>query len=84
MNRRAFVQASAAAPALLGQARKRNLVFVLADDHRFDMLGCRGHPWLKTPHLDRLAQGEDSGSDGRAAGTALELRVRREGYVILS
>ena len=32
-----------------------NIVFVLADDHRHDFLGSAGHPWLRTPHLDRLA-----------------------------
>jgi N-acetylglucosamine-6-sulfatase len=46
---------SAVAPALLSQTKKRNLVFILTDDHRYDMMGCMGHPWLKTPNLDRLA-----------------------------
>lgn len=32
-----------------------NIVFVLCDDHRFDCLGSLGHPFLETPHLDRLA-----------------------------
>lgn len=32
-----------------------NIVFVLADDHRYDFLGAAGHPWLETPNLDRLA-----------------------------
>lgn len=44
------------APALLAaQAKKRNIVFILADDHRYDFLSCMGHPWVKTPHIDRLA-----------------------------
>lgn len=56
MQRRSFL--GCAASTLLGAPRpKRNLVFILVDDHRFDMLGCRGHPWLKTPNLDRLAKG---------------------------
>jgi N-acetylglucosamine-6-sulfatase len=42
---------------LLAQSRRRNLVFILTDDHRFDMMGCAGHPFLKTPNLDRLARG---------------------------
>lgn len=43
------------APALLqGQSRKRNIVFILTDDHRFDFLSATGHPWVKTPNLDRL------------------------------
>ncbi len=44
---------TAAAPAL-AQSGKRNVVFILTDDHRYDMIGALGHPWLKTPHLDRL------------------------------
>ena len=32
-----------------------NVVFILTDDQRWDQLGCEGHPFLKTPHLDRLA-----------------------------
>ncbi|MCW5982796.1 MAG: sulfatase [Bryobacteraceae bacterium] len=58
MTRKDFLKAAsgAAAATLLAQTKKRNLVFILADDHRFDQLGCLGHPWLKTPHLDRLAQ----------------------------
>lgn len=36
-------------------SRRPNLVFVLCDDHRHDALGCAGHPWVRTPHLDRLA-----------------------------
>jgi len=32
-----------------------NVVFILTDDQRWDQLGCAGHPFLKTPNLDRLA-----------------------------
>ena len=57
MTRRQWL-AGAAAPAFLqGQGRKRNLVFILSDDHRFDAMGFTGHPWVKTPNLDRLASG---------------------------
>ncbi len=38
-----------------GRKRRPNVVFILTDDQRWDMLGCEGHPFLKTPHLDRLA-----------------------------
>lgn len=37
-------------------AAPRNLIFILTDDHRFDALGFMGHPYLQTPHLDRLAR----------------------------
>jgi N-acetylglucosamine-6-sulfatase len=34
---------------------KRNIVFILIDDQRYDSLGMMGHPFLETPQLDRLA-----------------------------
>lgn len=45
-------------PAFLrGAANPRpNLVFILIDDLRFNALSCAGHPFLKTPHIDRLAK----------------------------
>jgi N-acetylglucosamine-6-sulfatase len=33
-----------------------NIVFILMDDLRWDELGCTGHPFVKTPHIDRLAR----------------------------
>ena len=35
----------------------RNIIFILADDHRFDAMGFAGHPFLETPNLDRMAKG---------------------------
>ncbi len=32
-----------------------NVVIILTDDQRWDALGCAGHPFLRTPHLDRMA-----------------------------
>ena len=32
-----------------------NVVFILTDDQRWDLMSCAGHPFLKTPNLDRLA-----------------------------
>lgn len=41
-------------------APKPNIVFIFADDWGWGDLSCHGHPWLKTPNLDRLAsQGTD-------------------------
>ena len=38
-------------------ARKQpNILFILADQHNAKVLGCKGHPDVKTPHLDCLAQ----------------------------
>ena len=48
-----FLALALAGPAL---AAPRGLVLILADDHRYDALGFLGHPFLETPHLDRLAR----------------------------
>jgi N-acetylglucosamine-6-sulfatase len=40
-----------------GDARPRNLIFILIDDLRYDALGYKGHPFLETPNLDALAKG---------------------------
>jgi len=32
-----------------------NLIVILIDDLRFDETGASGHPYMKTPHIDRLA-----------------------------
>src|SRR5687767_9619482 len=32
-----------------------NLLFILSDEHNPRVLGCNGHPQIKTPNLDRLA-----------------------------
>lgn len=37
-------------------ADRPNIVFIFADDWGWGDLSCHGHPWLKTPNLDRLAE----------------------------
>lgn len=37
------------------ESDRPNLIFLLADDQRYDTLGCNGNPIIQTPHLDRLA-----------------------------
>ena len=32
-----------------------NILFIHSDQHRYDCVGVNGHPFLQTPHLDRLA-----------------------------
>jgi len=43
--------------AKLPGAKPRNVVFILADDHRFDFMGFMGKvKFLETPHMDRMAR----------------------------
>ena len=37
-------------------AEIRNVLFIMADQLRWDHLGCAGHPYLKTPNIDALAR----------------------------
>lgn len=34
---------------------KPNIIFILTDDQRYDLLGCTGNELIQTPHLDKLA-----------------------------
>ena len=36
--------------------QKPNILFIMADQLRWDYLGCAGHPHIKTPHIDALAK----------------------------
>lgn len=38
-------------------AERPNIVFILIDDLRTDVVGYNGHPFLETPHIDKLAYG---------------------------
>ncbi len=31
-----------------------NVILIMTDDQGYGDLGCHGHPWLKTPNLDKL------------------------------
>ena len=37
-------------------ARRPNFLIILVDDLRFDEFGAGGHPYMKTPHIDRIAR----------------------------
>ena len=39
-----------------GPDTRPNVLVIVSDDQSSDALGCAGHPWLETPHLDRLAR----------------------------
>jgi arylsulfatase len=36
--------------------RKRNILFIMTDEHRWDYMGYMDHPVLQTPNFDRLAK----------------------------
>jgi arylsulfatase A-like enzyme len=46
---------SALPSGVRGQARHPNIIFILSDNHRWDFMGCAGHPFVETPNMDRLA-----------------------------
>jgi arylsulfatase A-like enzyme len=58
INRRTFLASAATGLATACSqrgGRPPNVLYILTDDQRWDCLGVAGHPYLKTPHLDRLA-----------------------------
>jgi len=38
------------------EAPRPNVVLILTDDQRWDTMSCVGHPFLRTPNLDRIAR----------------------------
>ena len=60
VNRRTFLKAGgtvAAAPLILGaNSKRRNIVFILIDDLRYDAMSFMGHPVIQTPNIDRMAE----------------------------
>jgi len=59
MTRRDLFLGSAAAGAAFAQSRAQarpNFVFILVDDLRYNALACTGHPFVRTPHIDRIAR----------------------------
>src|SRR5262249_54545221 len=45
-----------AAPLLAKDEPRPNFLFILIDDLRYDAQGCTGHPFVKTPNIDRIAR----------------------------
>jgi N-acetylglucosamine-6-sulfatase len=56
LSRRAALGTLAAAPGASAQDRRPNTLFVLVDDLRWDATGVTGHPFVKTPAIDRIAR----------------------------
>ncbi|MBI2424887.1 MAG: sulfatase-like hydrolase/transferase [Candidatus Hydrogenedentes bacterium] len=51
----AEAQTQAAVDNIL-DAKRPNILLIIADQHRFDCLGCSGNSEVRTPHIDALAQ----------------------------
>ena len=51
-----FIASSVGATSNLSADDRPNIVFIFADDWGWGDLGCHGHPYIKTPNIDRLAQ----------------------------
>ena len=43
-------------PAFAQAAERPNILFIFADDWGWGDLSCHGHPYVKTPNIDRLAK----------------------------
>ena len=56
-------------PLRAAENPRPNIVFILVDDLRWDELGCAGHPFIKTPSIDRIAKWAKS-----AQGRGIEAR----------
>ena len=57
MNRACFVFVSALLVATATHARSRpNIIFLLTDDQRDNSFAAMGHPFVKTPNVDRLLE----------------------------
>lgn len=41
--------------AFAASEQRPNILLIITDQQRFDMLSCAANPWVKTPHMDRLA-----------------------------
>ncbi|OUW16234.1 MAG: acetylglucosamine-6-sulfatase [Opitutales bacterium TMED158] len=46
---------SEVAPRKIENAKPRNVVFILSDDHRYDAMSFLDHPFADTPHMDSMA-----------------------------
>lgn len=53
MTRRQFLATTSLA-ASAQVAKRPNVVYIVTDDQRWDLLSLRGHPFVKTPNMDRI------------------------------
>lgn len=53
LSRQSLVRPASAARA--EPVKRPNILFLMSDQHRWDFMGCTGHPLVHTPNMDRLA-----------------------------
>lgn len=56
MTRRQLLGSTAASLSAQSNAPRPNILFLMTDQHRVDVLGANGNTIIKTPHLDSLAR----------------------------
>lgn len=70
ISRRSMIKSMGAMAALLGGmpfikkrasagvkgANRPNIIYILGDNHNAQTMGCAGHPFIRTPGMDRLAR----------------------------
>ena len=86
MDRRNFLKAvgaAAVAPAIGGPAeavskQKPNVLIIMTDQHRADLMTCAGRELVPTPNIDRIAERGDIPYAGREPGFEVLLRFFRE------
>jgi len=70
MQRRQFLSAAAAAPAVFAQSKRPpNIIWIMADDMAYGDLGCFGQKVIQTPNIDTLARDGSKFTDAYAGCT---------------
>ena len=49
-----FLVAGIAPFQAVAAEEKPNIIFVMTDDQGYPVVGAHGHPWIRTPELDRM------------------------------
>ena len=60
----------------------RNVLFIMCDQLRWDHMGCAGHPYLRTPHLDAFAK-RSPDAQGAIDAAVAKLGVPRTSLVVV-
>ena len=57
MKRLVLISLLATSRLVILAGERPNIIFLLIDDQRYDLLSMRDHPFIQTPHIDELAKG---------------------------